>query len=491
MKKFLLLNVGFWAILLLFAGSSVKAQTVHFELGFSSSLPTGWVGNGIYMTGTASNRNTGYSGTFGGTNAPKFTSPAEIITTSYFTADTLSFWLMSNVDAPGDFKVEKSTDDGANWTELLTINGNGLFAYTQHKIAVKDNSASIKFRFSSTNKIFYMDDLSLYAAPPADDNAFLSSLGVNGVNFTDFASAKLDYTAALTYPTATVQAVPFNQDATVAITLPQPSKYFGTEAERTGTVVVTSKDQTVSQTYNIVFTVNGYHIQLGFPAGGVGNYAAPGWDALGTYTINAENNGIYDGVNAIRFTTLDGYLFSDYYKGVDTISFYTKVGTSDGSDPISGEKLIVKKKSKGEFLWTTLGTFVTGTDIDKDTWSKKQFLINDDKDSVLIKWEVESTDSKTRIYLDDIGISGHPTYMDPDYYTTSVRSLNTSKLNVYPNPAREMIFVDLPEGLNQAKLSVSNIIGQSVKTVQLVSKTSPVDVSDLPKGVYILKVEKR
>lgn len=65
----------------------------------------------------------------------------------------------------------------------------------------------------------------------------------------------------------------------------------------------------------------------------------------------------------------------------------------------------------------------------------------------------------------------------------------TATLNVYPNPSRGQVTVQLNQKAGQDyKLRVSNIIGQDVRTIalkpELTAAGLPVDLSDLRAGVY-------
>lgn len=481
-------NLFFKAMMLgiiMFLAGNLKAQVTHFELGFGPFLPTGWTEEGVYMTSTESNRNVDYEGTFGGSHSVKMNAPLCVVTTKpYYTAGTLSFWLFTNQSGDGEVLVEKSAD-GENWVELLTVNSTDTLEYTKYSVEINDDSPSVQLRWTSSLKNFYLDDAELTSMAPAEDNAYLFNLGVDGNYFSDFQTIETNYNASITYPVASVIAETFHPEATYTVNMPQPSQYFGTEEERTATIVVTAPDGVTTQTYEILFTVTGYHVTFGFPNTG-GNLAAPGWEADGTYATSSQNNGIYEGDNSLRFTTLNSTLFTNKYNGVDTISFYTMVGMNDGSEIEEGERLTVSTKSQDEIFWNDVAELVTGTDITAD-WQEKRYTIDNESDSVQIRFVIESTNPETRIYLDDIAISGHPTFLDPDNYV-GVNEIKKAGLKVYPNPATESVFIQLPAERNGGELVISNVVGQRVKSVVLRENTSAVKVSDLPKGLYILTV---
>ncbi len=472
------------AILFLLPGVTSNAQEAHFELGFGSTLPSGWVADGIFMTTTASNRNTEYSGTFGGSHAVKILKPFTITTKGYYTAGTLSFWLMSKQTGVDSLVVEKSNDGGNTWTKILSVVSDVIFPYTNYTVDINDNSPSVKLRFSSGDaKEFYMDDLSLFTAGPlSDDNAYLVDLKLDGMPLSGFESGVLDYEQTHTCPYVKVEATPLHPDATVEVNFPDPAKYFGSDAERTGSILVTAKDGSTAQTYTIKFNVDGYHLRFGYPQ----NAIPDGWTTGGTFVASGISNDLYPGPNAMRFTTLDGDLVSRIYKGGDTISFYTKVEMNDASPIQAGEKLTVSIKDNDDADWTEVGSFTSDTEISAD-WQMKQFIVNDDRDSVQIRWNVTSTNPATRIYLDDIAISGHPRYLDPDY-GTDFKDFEQSGILLYPNPASTHLNVYLKGNESGGKLTIYSIGGQQIRNLRLTNQHTLISLDGLKSGLYIVKL---
>jgi len=72
-------------------------------------------------------------------------------------------------------------------------------------------------------------------------------------------------------------------------------------------------------------------------------------------------------------------------------------------------------------------------------------------------------------------------------YLSVVENNNTTTLMVYPNPANNYLTIEMDSDNNKASIEVYSISGQLVKT--WIARTDKrYDVSDLPKGVYTLKV---
>ncbi len=71
-----------------------------------------------------------------------------------------------------------------------------------------------------------------------------------------------------------------------------------------------------------------------------------------------------------------------------------------------------------------------------------------------------------------------------DFDITEVEEKNEEPVlvNIYPNPANGLVCIS---GMKVAKLQVCNMLGQTVKTCQ---NTNAISVSDLPEGLYLLRM---
>ncbi len=84
------------------------------------------------------------------------------------------------------------------------------------------------------------------------------------------------------------------------------------------------------------------------------------------------------------------------------------------------------------------------------------------------------------VYFDDIVINNVATA------TTGVKGIsNTSKYSVYPNPASDVIKISDAAG---SKLQILSVLGKEVKTVKVDANLQSINVSDLSKGIYLLRV---
>ena len=76
----------------------------------------------------------------------------------------------------------------------------------------------------------------------------------------------------------------------------------------------------------------------------------------------------------------------------------------------------------------------------------------------------------------------NPEYNTCTYPYDAVEGNKDSEITLYPNPAKEKVTI---EGLEAAEVQVFNAFGQLVKTIQ---GTNEINVSDLPQGVYLLRI---
>ncbi len=72
--------------------------------------------------------------------------------------------------------------------------------------------------------------------------------------------------------------------------------------------------------------------------------------------------------------------------------------------------------------------------------------------------------------------------------TKTIDVLDEDQVKVFPNPVRDQLRVELSEELHPKTLEVFNIMGQRVIFNEINTNRALLNVSELPKGVYILKV---
>jgi hypothetical protein len=69
---------------------------------------------------------------------------------------------------------------------------------------------------------------------------------------------------------------------------------------------------------------------------------------------------------------------------------------------------------------------------------------------------------------------------------TGVNNIQMSKVSMYPNPAKDHVNISLDETFD--RVVIKDITGKIVKEVAANSEQLSVDVSALPKGIYIVSL---
>ena len=66
---------------------------------------------------------------------------------------------------------------------------------------------------------------------------------------------------------------------------------------------------------------------------------------------------------------------------------------------------------------------------------------------------------------------------------------NTKEIKLFPNPSKDIVFVDLPNDETEATIRFYDILGKQVLDFKLNLKQTPIDILSLPVGLYIVKIE--
>ncbi|REC43135.1 T9SS-dependent choice-of-anchor J family protein [Chryseobacterium pennipullorum] len=97
---------------------------------------------------------------------------------------------------------------------------------------------------------------------------------------------------------------------------------------------------------------------------------------------------------------------------------------------------------------------------------------------------------KLRFVYDDLGDYSYGVVVDDVVISEGVLATSevapTDRVNLYPNPVKDYVSVMLPDPHTVAAVSVIDMAGKTVKTFE--KKSGPYDLSDLPKGVYIMMI---
>ena len=194
--------------------------------------------------------------------------------------------------------------------------------------------------------------------------------------------------------------------------------------------------------------------------------------------INFGENGAHSGDFAMAYmyhgtNNADDYMYSnciDLAAGDYFLKFWVKVGSEEGTT--FPEKLSVKigEGQNASAMTTVINDFGEVTDVD---WTEKavEFTIAT-AGTYNLGFYAYSDANMWYVAVDDVTIG----------LATSVNTISTSTINVYPNPTTGLVHVSTAK---DATIYVYNQVGALVKTV---SNTNTVDLSDVQNGTYIVKV---
>ena len=65
---------------------------------------------------------------------------------------------------------------------------------------------------------------------------------------------------------------------------------------------------------------------------------------------------------------------------------------------------------------------------------------------------------------------------------------NLVEFNVYPNPVRGNLNVKMSNIKGNSEITVFNILGQKVRDIKIASESSQIDLNNLARGFYFLRI---
>lgn len=191
-----------------------------------------------------------------------------------------------------------------------------------------------------------------------------------------------------------------------------------------------------------------------------------------SYYLNAPNCGVT--CPAYKFGIDSATIITPYFApGANVVEFYMK---GNGTQHVEN-------------------TFEVSTSPDSINWTVFQSIDTISPAVVNQSWQLPLTAAYLKFVFYK-PVAGYNCGFDDLKILTGTVGLNTingSKvLNVYPNPARTVANVYLPEQCRgNLNVTISNILGNTIRTFNTLrtEDVMPVTVSDLTDGVYLLKVK--
>jgi len=82
----------------------------------------------------------------------------------------------------------------------------------------------------------------------------------------------------------------------------------------------------------------------------------------------------------------------------------------------------------------------------------------------------------------------HRWYDECFIWTSIQEKFNSENIKIVPNPTAGNLFINIDPGIKADKFEIFDLRGKRVKTDQIVSRNVEVDVSNFPKGIYLIRV---
>ena len=219
----------------------------------------------------------------------------------------------------------------------------------------------------------------------------------------------------------------------------------------------------------------------------------------------------YDGIYAAELTTFTGpdrgaivarggQLSTGYYSEQcncltggnpytlkkDALVFYYKYAPAAGTDDRAQVDIILRKN--GQNVWMNNMFLGAAADYTRAEFAFDQAI---EPDSVIILFLSTEWNNKAISYegsvlkIDDVHFKSEET-------PTGVNRIpKVNGMNIYPNPTSGNLSIELPSdnaGTEDSRIEIYNVIGKPVFRNDNISRKSDIDISNLPNGVYILKI---
>lgn len=210
----------------------------------------------------------------------------------------------------------------------------------------------------------------------------------------------------------------------------------------------------------------------------------------GILLVNSAGNSGNDGSWGIITAPADGNAFT--IGAVDASGNYASF-SSRGRTPNIPVKPDVVAQGASVYVISSSGTVVTsnGTSFSSPIIAGGMACL------------VQAFPHKTNLELmqlvrESASIYANPTiqlgYGIPDFelafQTLSVLENNHSdEIQIFPNPAKAIVHINLPEGFENASMTIGTLLGKTIKTYTTNTSYKNIDVSELASGIYLLRVE--
>jgi hypothetical protein len=325
--------------------------------------------------------------------------------------------------------------------------------------------------------------------------ATLSDLKVNGVTVTGFSANTLSYTVTLPYGTTVVPTV------TATTTDVNATKVITPAAALPGatTVLVTAQDGITTKTYTVNFTITApstiatlvdlkvdgttvtgfssailtYNVVL--PAGTtvVPTVTATTASANATKVITPAAS--LPGATTVVVTAQDGITTKTYTVNftvaVQTYTVTFNVVNGNGNLTATVDAALITSPATVNSGKNVIFTAAPAIGYEVKEWKLNGSIITGNTSNTYTLTNLTANATVTVEFKLIVGIN----------------ELNERSLNIYPNPAKDLITVKMNTVINQ--IAILNINGQLVSTSLIYGNQGIINISELSNGMYFLRIE--
>ena len=108
-----------------------------------------------------------------------------------------------------------------------------------------------------------------------------------------------------------------------------------------------------------------------------------------------------------------------------------------------------------------------------------------DGDGFVLSEDCDDNNAEINPDAEEIPNNGVDEDCDGQDMTTSLTDLESSRFKVYPNPARDLLFIETPSSSN-FKLQIVDLTGRVLITTTANDLISEIDISSLKQGVHFV-----
>lgn len=241
---------------------------------------------------------------------------------------------------------------------------------------------------------------------------------------------------------------------------------------------------------------------------------------LSTYTLNAQNKSATDLPYSYGFETsdLDGWTVINAGTGND---WEVAQASAETPDPSEGKNYMLyyfHENPANSYLFSRGLNLKAGENINLkfdymgiDAWfpEKMEVLIGQNPnvasmtqqlwiDEEIINYPYETASVTFKVQTDGVYYIAFRAFSDPDQFYLSLDNIkiskeslgtqetNAIKLAYFPNPVKDVLTIR--NDVNITTIKIYDLTGKQVITDKFDSKNVNIDVSSLPKGVYMVKI---